>query len=114
MALRSAVKLIIPFAKTHQRSIDVGHGALPGELHRKNQFVPKHLQHSSHAGLAVTREGIPVRVWCWPGNTNDMSVITEVKDDLRGWRLGRVVTVVDLGRFKNLNAYHYCQRYFAS
>ena len=27
-------------------------------------------------GLAVTREGIPVRVWCWPGNTNDMSVIS--------------------------------------
>jgi transposase len=26
-----------------------------------------------------------------------MSVITEVKDDLRGWRLGRVVTVVDRG-----------------
>ncbi|MDQ3608910.1 MAG: IS1634 family transposase [Actinomycetota bacterium] len=48
-------------------------------------------------GLAVTREGIPVRVWVWPGNTNDMSVITEVKDDLRGWRLGRVVTVVDRG-----------------
>jgi hypothetical protein len=48
-------------------------------------------------GLAVTREGIPVRVWCWPGNTNDMSVITEVKDGLRGWRLGRVVTVVDRG-----------------
>jgi hypothetical protein len=48
-------------------------------------------------GLAVTREGIPVRVWCWPGNTNDMSVIGEVKDGLRGWRLGRVVTVVDRG-----------------
>jgi transposase len=48
-------------------------------------------------GLAVTREGIPVRVWVWPGNTNDMSVIGEVKDDLRGWRLGRVVTVVDRG-----------------
>ena len=48
-------------------------------------------------GLAVTCEGIPVRVWCWPGNTNDMSVIKEVKDDLRGWRLGRVVTVVDRG-----------------
>jgi len=48
-------------------------------------------------GLAVTREGIPVRVWCWPGNTNDMSVLKEVKDDLRGWRLGRVVTVVDRG-----------------
>jgi len=38
-------------------------------------------------GLAVTREGIPVRVWCWPGNTNDMSVVKQVKDDLRGWRL---------------------------
>jgi hypothetical protein len=48
-------------------------------------------------GLAVTREGIPVRVWVWPGNTSDMSVIQEVKDDLRGWRLGRVVTVVDRG-----------------
>lgn len=48
-------------------------------------------------GLAVTREGIPVRVWCWPGNMNDMSVIGEVKDGLRGWRLGRVVTVVDRG-----------------
>jgi transposase len=48
-------------------------------------------------GLAVTREGIPVRVWVWPGNTNDMSVVQEVKDDLRGWRLGRVVTVVDRG-----------------
>ena len=46
-------------------------------------------------GLAVTREGIPVRVWVWPSNTNDMSVVQEVKDDLRGWRLGRVVTVVD-------------------
>jgi Transposase DDE domain len=48
-------------------------------------------------GLAVTREGIPVRVWCWPGNTNDMTVLTQVKDDLRGWRLGRVITVVDRG-----------------
>jgi hypothetical protein len=48
-------------------------------------------------GLAVTREGIPVRVWCWPGNTNDMTVLQQVKDDLRGWRLGRVVTVVDRG-----------------
>src|SRR4051794_7127490 len=48
-------------------------------------------------GLAVTREGIPVRVWVWPGNTNDMSVIQQVKDDLRGWRLARVITVVDRG-----------------
>jgi transposase len=54
-------------------------------------------------GLAVTREGIPVRVWVWPGNTNDMSVITEVKDDLRGWRLGRCVWVVDRGFSSDAN-----------
>src|SRR5213596_3316706 len=48
-------------------------------------------------GLAVTREGIPVRVWVWPGNTNDQTVIARVKDDLAGWRLGRVVWVVDRG-----------------
>lgn len=54
-------------------------------------------------GLAVTREGIPVRVWCWPGNTNDQSVLPEVKDGLRGWRLGRVVTVVDRGFSSDAN-----------
>src|SRR3954466_13663614 len=48
-------------------------------------------------GLAVTREGIPVRVWCWPGNTNDAAVLPQVKDDLRAWRGGRVVVVVDRG-----------------
>ena len=48
-------------------------------------------------GLAVTREGIPVRCWCWPGNTGDQQVLAEVKDDLRGWKLGRVITVVDRG-----------------
>ena len=48
-------------------------------------------------GLAVTREGIPVRVWVWPGNTSDQTVIAQVKDDLRGWRLGRCVWVVDRG-----------------
>jgi transposase len=48
-------------------------------------------------GLAVTREGIPVRVWVWPGNTNDQTVIEQVKNDLRGWRLGRCVWVVDRG-----------------
>lgn len=48
-------------------------------------------------GLAVTREGIPVRCWVWPGNTADTTVIEQVKDDLRSWRLGRVVTVADSG-----------------
>jgi transposase len=48
-------------------------------------------------GLAVTKEGIPVRCWCWPGNSNDQAVLAEVKDDMRDWKLGRVITVVDRG-----------------
>jgi len=48
-------------------------------------------------GLAVTRTGIPVRCWCWPGNTQDQTLLAEVKDDLRAWQLGRVITVVDRG-----------------
>lgn len=48
-------------------------------------------------GFAMTRDGIPVRVWCWPGNTSDQSVVEEVKKDLNGWKLGRVVTVMDAG-----------------
>jgi hypothetical protein len=60
-------------------------------------------------GLAVTREGIPVRVWCWLGNTNDQAILPEVKDGLRGWRLGRVVTVVDRG-FSSESNLAYLQR----
>lgn len=48
-------------------------------------------------GLAVTRDGIPIRSWVWPGNTSDMSVIPEVKRDLIGWKLGRVISVIDRG-----------------
>src|SRR5690606_19836231 len=48
-------------------------------------------------GFAVTREGIPIRCWVWPGNTSDMNVVPQVKKDLIGWKLGRVVTVVDRG-----------------
>jgi hypothetical protein len=48
-------------------------------------------------GLAVTREGIPVRVWVWPGNRNDQTLVEQVKADLAGWRLGRAIYVVDSG-----------------
>jgi hypothetical protein len=48
-------------------------------------------------GMAVTREGIPVRVWSWPGNTSDSALIRQVKDDLRDWTLSRVVWVADRG-----------------
>lgn len=48
-------------------------------------------------GLAVTREGIPVRVWVWPGNASDQTLVEQVKQDLAGWRLGRAIYVVDSG-----------------
>ena len=48
-------------------------------------------------GLAVTREGVPVRCWVWPANTSDQSVIGEVKGDLQSWQLGRVVVVAVAG-----------------
>ena len=60
-------------------------------------------------GFAVTREGIPVRCWSWPGNTMDMTVIKQVKDDLRGWKLSRVITVVDRG-FSSEDNLRYLQR----
>ncbi|MFF7145440.1 hypothetical protein ACFZB5_30210 [Streptomyces nodosus] len=48
-------------------------------------------------GLAVTKEGVPVRCWVRPGGTNDQTTPPQVKDDMRDWRLGRVITVVDRG-----------------
>jgi len=48
-------------------------------------------------GMAVTRTGIPVRVWCWPGNSSDQALIRQVKDDLRDWTLARVIWVADRG-----------------
>lgn len=47
--------------------------------------------------LAVTREGIPVRSWVFPGNTADVSTIETIKKDLRGWNLGRALFVADSG-----------------
>ncbi|GAC1551483.1 MAG: IS1634 family transposase [Myxococcales bacterium] len=60
-------------------------------------------------GLAVTREGVPVRVWTWPGNTSDQTVIEQVKGDLGGWKLGRCVMVVDSG-FSSSENLRYLQR----
>ncbi|MGH8931013.1 MAG: IS1634 family transposase, partial [Egibacteraceae bacterium] len=60
-------------------------------------------------GMAVTRTGIPVRVWCWPGNTADSTLIRQVKDDLRAWQLSRVVWVADRG-FSSAANRRYLQR----
>ena len=60
-------------------------------------------------GMAVTREGIPVRVWSWPGNTGDQALIRQVKKDLRDWSLARIVWVADRGFSSDQNR-RYLQR----
>jgi hypothetical protein len=47
--------------------------------------------------MAVTRDGIPVRCWTFPGNTGDQKIIRTVKDGLGGWNLHRLVWVADRG-----------------
>ena len=47
--------------------------------------------------LAVTRQGLPVRSWVFPGNTADMATVARVKRDLKGWNLGRALFVGDGG-----------------
>jgi transposase len=48
-------------------------------------------------GLAMTRDGIPVKSWVFPGNTTDVTTVERVKEDLRGWKLNRCLFVTDAG-----------------
>jgi transposase len=54
-------------------------------------------------GMAVTRDGYPVKSWVFPGNTTDVTTLTRVKQDLRGWRLNRCVFVTDAGMVSEEN-----------
>jgi transposase len=47
--------------------------------------------------MAVTRDGVPVRCWSFPGDTADTAIIRTIKDDLDGWGLRRLVWVADRG-----------------
>ena len=47
--------------------------------------------------FAVTRSGIPVKCWSWPGNTSDKAIVEEIKRDLNLWDLGRTIYVEDTG-----------------
>jgi len=48
-------------------------------------------------GLAITRDGLPVRSWVFSGETSDITTVEKVKSDLRGWKLGRCIFVGDAG-----------------
>jgi transposase len=78
------------------------------ELHKQGRSYPAQRKrgHSKNGrtdapqivvGLAVTRDGLPVRSWVFPGNTADVTTVKRVREDLRGWRLGRCVFVGDAG-----------------
>jgi hypothetical protein len=54
-------------------------------------------------GLAVTRDGFPVRHWIFPGNTVDVTTVERVKQDLQGWQLSRCVFVGDAGMVSKEN-----------
>ncbi len=60
-------------------------------------------------GMAVTREGIPVRLWSFPGTTSDQVLIRKVKDDLGAWNLNRVIWCLDRG-FTSEENRRYLQR----
>jgi len=54
-------------------------------------------------GLAVTRDGFPVRHWVFPGHTVDVTTVAQVKADLKGWQLSRCVFVGDAGMVSKAN-----------
>jgi hypothetical protein len=60
-------------------------------------------------GLAVTKQGIPVRCWSFAGNASDQQIIRTVHDDLGAWRLHRVLWVGDSG-FASAENRTYLQR----
>jgi hypothetical protein len=53
--------------------------------------------------LAVSRDGVPVRSWVFPGATPDVTTVRTIKDDLRAMRLGRVLFVGDAGLYSRAN-----------
>jgi hypothetical protein len=86
-------------------AVGVGHGQGPGDKDTDTAGFRSYGKSKDHrddlpqivVGMAVTRTGIPVRVWCWPGSTSDSALIRQVKSDLRDWTLARVIWVADRG-----------------
>jgi hypothetical protein len=74
---------------------------LPEEraLRRFSKHSKDHRQDAPQVvlGMAVTKEGIPIRCWTFPGTTSDQEIIKKVKSDLAGWSLHRVLFVCDSG-----------------
>jgi hypothetical protein len=69
-----------------------------GKAKNKRDDVPQVV-----VGLAMTRDGLPVRSWVFRGDTVDVTTVAQVKADLRGWKLTRCVFVGDAGMVSEAN-----------
>jgi hypothetical protein len=54
-------------------------------------------------GMAMTRDGLPIRSWLFRGDTVDVKTVAQVKEDLKGWKLTRSVFVGDAGMVSKEN-----------
>jgi hypothetical protein len=54
-------------------------------------------------GLAMTRDGLPIRSWVFRGDTVDVETIKQVRKDLKGWKLTRSIFVGDAGMVSDEN-----------
>ena len=54
-------------------------------------------------GMAMTRDGLPIRSWVFRGDTVDVKTVAKVKKDLQKWRLSRCVFVGDAGMVSEEN-----------
>ena len=69
-----------------------------GQAKNKRSDVPQVI-----VGIAMTRDGLPVRSWVFRGDTVDVETVAQVKADLRGWKLTRSVFVGDAGMVSEAN-----------
>ncbi len=69
-----------------------------GKAKNKRSDVPQVV-----VGLAMTRDGLPVRSWVFRGDTVDVTTVAQVTADLRGWKLTRCVFGGDAGMVSEAN-----------
>ncbi|WP_332446719.1 IS1634 family transposase [Sphaerochaeta sp.] len=70
----------------------------PSGLLKRGRSKDNHLELPTVSiAFAVTKQGIPIRCWTFPGNTRDQKIVDQVKSDLGQWNLGRVILVGDAG-----------------
>jgi len=63
-----------------------------GKSKNKRSDVPQVV-----VGLAMTRDGLPIRSWVFRGDKVDVQTVAKVREDLRGWKLTRSIFVGDAG-----------------